>query len=180
MSACIQHQHQLASMAGRRNSEPPNPTLTAHLAACPACRELAVDLGIVVRHLETAAGSLTQTSLSPRTERAVARAIRQPQRGGRTNIGWWVALSGAAVLLLLVFENAPRGKRAQALEVLSAVQPSTSAFRSAEAPQLSRYQSAFRHSEESLDALLDGGGWPTPVSLSSETIVALRPTSRIE
>jgi anti-sigma factor RsiW len=180
MSACTHHQLQLASLAAHRDSKAPDAALAAHLATCPACRRLASDLEAVSRHLDTAAASPPPTSLPPRIERAVARAIREPQRSARQTIGWWIALPGAAAMLVLLFGNGVIGKRTRAVEVSSSAQPAATFVRSAEEPQLNRYQSAFRQSDESLNALLDAGTRASPLSLRSETMVALRPTSRIE
>lgn len=182
MNACTRHQQQLASMATHGDAAATDPILAAHLAGCPCCQRLAIELRGVGRHLETLAADLPQAALSLRVQHAVAQAIREPKSPRRAPGGWWVALTGVAALLALLIGGDQFRKHSHPVKVdITPITPSRlTVSLSPEEPPLSLYQAAFRQSEESLNALLDAWILTVPASPASEPLVALRANSRME
>jgi predicted anti-sigma-YlaC factor YlaD len=180
MTACTRHREHLAARAGADASFFPDASLAAHLAICPECRQFATELENLTRELETTAVSLPEPLLSPRVRRTVAKAIRNRRRERIAAIAWSITLAGAAAAFALIIGNPHSEKRSRSTQ-LSSTQHSTETARHAVVePNLSRYQSAFRRSAESLDALLDDGAVEAPTSSATETFASLRLGSRME
>lgn len=181
MNACTRHQEHLAAHAGADASCCPDASLAAHLTTCPECRQFATEMGILARDLEIAAVSHPEPVLSPRVQRTVTKTIRNRGQERRSAIAWSVAFAGATAAIALLIANSHSGRRSHSTQ-LSSMQPSTEPARKAvEEPNLSRYQSAFRRSTESLDALLEDNAveeGPTPSA--TETFATLRLGSRME
>ena len=180
MTACPRHRELMATLAGDGDSSTPDATLAAHIALCPECRRLATDLGSVRHELEAAAASLPHAPLAPRVHRAIAQAIRNPVRARFAPMVWWLTLSGAAVMVLLLLKTPPAGTHPLSSHVATSANTVRVPFRVAEEPRLGRYQAAFRHSEASLDALLETRATVGPTSMPAKSFAALRSRSDVE